>query len=134
MGGVRVGHGLLMTHPRGSIRDLTMAQRIALDGWTRIETHLMELFRNDDETLAGVLNVSPNRSHPLRLVEYDFAGRDMIRLEGMDAIDANTIKNLLDAIATKSMTGPDRIIAGGAARGSNVYFNETTADYKDLKA
>lgn len=134
MDGARVGHGLLMTHPCGPVKDITTAQRIALDGWTHIETHLTELFRNDDETLAGILNVAPNRSHPLSLVEYDFAGRDIIRIEGMDAIDETTIKALFDAIATKSITGPDRVLAGGAVRSPNPDADEIEADDADPKA
>lgn len=94
----QIGHGIFMeASPSGAVTDSDKAVKIASQVWSRIFTHVSEVFFGDTRGLAAAVRAG-TQGHPFTLEELEFADSVMPKLS-QSRVDATNIYGLLKATA-----------------------------------
>lgn len=93
----QIGQGVLMRLPSSGIPDtIPAALQYVVDCWPVIDAHIEEIFFNDKEAIAEVLNASDNSFY--KMFNYTFAGRQTVAIEQPALNSSNVYEMLLSLI------------------------------------
>lgn len=95
----QIGQGIFMEKPRNEVpTDLAGAQKFIADVWSKIHTHVTEVFFGDTRGAAAVLRAGEVGS-PFTLEEKYFADTPALRLSGPAVVAPAEVYSLLVAVA-----------------------------------
>lgn len=96
----QIGHGVLMFDENIASLDIAGALRWMCIGWSKIITHVEEVFFGDLRGVAATLNaLNGPSSNPYKLIETTFAGDIRFKLDRPANLDSNNIYRSLIAFA-----------------------------------
>jgi len=79
--GFQIGHGVLMDENAPPQDSVANALRLIGAGWSRIRSHVDEVFFGDTRSVAAALNVGSGEGHPYTLHRRSFADQRVLELE-----------------------------------------------------
>ena len=93
----QIGQGVLMKCPKESLpRDVLGALRYIADCWPTVDAHIEEVFFNDKEAVAFVLNADSDSF--FKVSDFSFMGRQIIAIEQPCITYENVYKMLLSLL------------------------------------
>lgn len=93
----KIGQGVFMKCPKGELpQDVSGALRYIADCWPVVDAHIEEVFFNDKEAIAFVLNAGEGSF--FKVSDFTFAGRQVIAIEQKYVTAQNVYSMLLSLL------------------------------------